>query len=211
MTHFRFIVIPLMGAAIAWSGIAREARGQQPLSAKPATSSRKAIGFRLADWKTSHFHDAAAADQTEQTLKKIGCETERQNHDGHIDLRFRCPTWKQLTVESDEQLVQWHQWLGNLEMLTMVVDPPLPMNLVTVRFKLDGQRHLHVKSADEAASMRQVLEMMGCDVEQAEHNGHIDLTFRCPQWKSVGFPDHPTAHSWQDWLRQQGFATEHNH
>lgn len=197
------VIATVIGSSLAYA--------QQPAKLASVSTVKKTIGFRLANWETAHFHDASAADKTETALKKIGCETQRQAHDGHIDLRYRCVGWKQLTVETDEHLVQWHQWLGDRGMQTLVVDPPASMNMVTVRYQMSKQGHLHIHDADEAVHTQQALEMIGCIVSKSEHNGHIDLTFNCPEWKTIGFPVCAIAHEWEAWLKLQGFRTEHKH
>ncbi len=208
MMH-RLIVLAVAAWPLAGNLAAQQASNAS--ATRDSATARKIIGFRLADWKTAHFHDVNQADSAEQTLTKIGCEVNRSQHDGHIDLRFRSPTWKQITLETDEQVEQWSQWLVQQGMLTLIVDPSPDMKLSRVSYQLTAPRTLHVHNADEAEYTCQVLDMLGCQVRRTDHNGHMDLEITCPDWKTVGCPDCPTAHGWQDWLQQQGFTTRHQH
>ncbi len=197
------MIVSLMGCTLT-------AQSASNASASGATP-QKIIAFRLPEWKTAHFHDEARADQAEQTLTEIGCEVTRFAHDGHTDLRYRCQTWKQVALESDERVIQWNQWLIKQGMLTTVVDPAPHVKLSRVAYQLSETRTLHIHDAEEAKYTQDVLEMLGCQVSRSEHNGQIDLQFTCPEWKTIGCNGCPTAHGWQDWLKQQGFATKHSH
>jgi hypothetical protein len=43
------------------------------------------------------------------------------------------------------------------------------------------------------------------------HEGHFDLAYRCRDWRQAQFPDHASAHKWQDWLTALGFDVQHQH
>lgn len=79
-----------------------------------STSSAQAaeiVRYKLADWKAKHIHDAKKADTISDTLKKLGCETARAEHNGHIDVRYRCPQWRQLDLKTHEEASKWEKWL----------------------------------------------------------------------------------------------------
>ena len=44
-----------------------------------------------------------------------------------------------------------------------------------------------------------------------DYNGHVDVTVSCPNWMTIGLPTDHLAHVWQDWLRSNGFETQHSH
>lgn len=184
---------------------------QQTSTASAAGDDKKSIGFRLADWKTAHFSTAEQASQAEQTLRQIGCEVEKFDHDGHVDLKYRCVTWKRITVNSDEQIAQWNSWLDKHGLQTMIVDPDSGVSCSRVGYQLADSRRVGVGSNQEANSTRQILELMGCQVTVHDNDGRIELEYSCPEWKTVGFPNCGIAHSWQDWMKQMGFATRHSH
>lgn len=81
-----------------------------------ATQSVRAAGqelvdYRLTEWKTKHFQDAEKADSLATSLKKLGCEVKRDSHDGHIDVAYRCPLWRRLSLGSHDEAHRWENWL----------------------------------------------------------------------------------------------------
>jgi len=68
------------------------------------------VRYRLADWKRKHLHDTAKADKIADVLKKLGCEVEKADHNGHIDVKYRCPQWRQISVESADEAARWQRW-----------------------------------------------------------------------------------------------------
>jgi hypothetical protein len=49
------------------------------------------------------FGDAAKAKTHHDTVKKLGCEATRQErHDGHVDVRYRCPRWKEIALKDHD-------------------------------------------------------------------------------------------------------------
>ena len=82
------------------------------MMAIPALASAdEIVRYQLKDWKAKHIHDDKKADTIHQTLKKLGCETKKAEHNGHIDVRYRCPEWGQLELDSHEEAHKWEKWL----------------------------------------------------------------------------------------------------
>ena len=69
------------------------------------------VRYQLSDWKAKHIHDDKKADVIAQTLKKLGCETKKEQHNGHIDIKYRCPKWRQLDLKSHAEAHKWEKWL----------------------------------------------------------------------------------------------------
>ena len=55
------------------------------------------------------------------------------------------------------------------------------------------------------------LKKLGCEVKTHKHNGHIDVTYRCPKWRQLDLDTHAAAHKWESWLKEFQFQTEHKH
>jgi len=172
---------------------------------------QKTIGFRSIKWQTKHIHDAGEAARLIESLEKIGCEVIQQDHNGHLDVRYRCPTWKSISVQNDEFASQWSAWLAGNGIEAVIVDPPATPGLEILRFRLADWHNVHMSDANEVAQMISMLKMIGCQAEQHEHNGHIDVRFKCADWKTIALHNHEAAHSWQGWLNNLGFQTEHTH
>ena len=69
------------------------------------------VRYQLSDWKAKHIHDAKKADTIAKTLKKLGCELKKDQHNGHIDVKYRCPKWRQLSLDSHADAHKWEKWL----------------------------------------------------------------------------------------------------
>jgi len=103
---FGWLALVLLGGIAAQSQVQAQTQAQTP--AAPGF----VVKYRLASWKTSHLHDTAKAKQMHDVLKKnLGCEVELHDHDGHLDLRYRCVSWRSITLASDAQAHQWVDWL----------------------------------------------------------------------------------------------------
>jgi hypothetical protein len=69
------------------------------------------VNFRLVQWRSAHYDDAKLAQANLTTFKKIGCEVEQNQHGGHVDVRYRCPTWRSIAAKSHVEAHQWEKWL----------------------------------------------------------------------------------------------------
>lgn len=72
---------------------------------------KEAVDYRLMEWQTKHFHDAEKANLHVATLKQLGCEVRQDAHDGHIDIVYRCPAWRRMSVETHAAAHRWEGWL----------------------------------------------------------------------------------------------------
>ena len=82
------------------------------MAALPAIASAdEIVRYQLSDWKAKHIHDTKKADTIAQTLKKLGCELKKAEHNGHIDVKYRCPKWRQLDLDSHAEAHKWESWL----------------------------------------------------------------------------------------------------
>lgn len=76
------------------------------------------VRYQLKDWKAQHIHDAKKAETIFQTLKKLGCELKKEQHNGHIDVKYRCPEWRQLKLDTHEDAHKWEKWLKEYKFTT---------------------------------------------------------------------------------------------
>lgn len=72
------------------------------------------VDFRLQQWRTMHFDDGVKAEKHLKTVKDLGGEAIKENHNGHVDVRYRCVAWKQMRVDSDDEAHQWERWLKSV-------------------------------------------------------------------------------------------------
>ena len=80
-------------------------------AAAKASEVAESVAFRSREWQSLHAKDAADADKTLATLRKLGCETKIDNHGDHSDVTFRSVEWREVTLESHENADRWEQWL----------------------------------------------------------------------------------------------------
>lgn len=89
------------------------------LSMIPAMAmAEETVRYQLTDWKAKHIHDAKKADTIVTTLKKLGCEVKKHSHAGHIDVTYRCPKWRQLSLDSHADAHKWENWLKEFNFKT---------------------------------------------------------------------------------------------
>jgi hypothetical protein len=69
------------------------------------------VEYRLVNWKTLHFHEAGKANLHFKTMKDLGCEAKQHPHNGHIDVTYRCPAWRRITLPTDAEAHNWERWL----------------------------------------------------------------------------------------------------
>ena len=75
---------------------------------------RHIVDFRLMQWRAKHCHDTGEADSHYKALKSLGCQVEKHEHNGHIDLRYRLPFWKSLALKSDQEAHKWQKYLNKM-------------------------------------------------------------------------------------------------
>jgi len=188
------------------------AQTAQNVGATVPAQNTKTIGFRSVAWQHKHIHDMAAAAKLIESLEKIGCEVIQEDHNGHLDVRFRCANWKSITVENDDFAKQWTAWLAGNGLETVVVEPPATPGLEIVKFRKAEWQQVHLHDAQQVDQMITMLKLIGCEANKQEHDGHFDVRYRSgAEWKTIALHSHDAAHSWQDWLKSLGFETEHSH
>ena len=81
-----------------------------PMVATGTATAEEVVRYRLETWKRKHLHDVDKAERIIDTLKKLGCEVEQFDHNGHIDVKYRCPQWRQINPETRDEAVRWERW-----------------------------------------------------------------------------------------------------
>ena len=80
-----------------------------------------------------------------------------------------------------------------------------------VSFRLTDWKAVHLHDAKAAGTLVVTLEKIGCEVQKHSHGDHIDVKYRCPEWKSIRLKSHDDAHQWEKWFKGKGFETHHEH
>jgi hypothetical protein len=173
---------------------------------------QETLAFRMTDWKASHFDSSQDAQRHLEMLKQIGCEVAAEQHSGHIDVRARTGGWKSITLSSCALCDQWESWLktAGFETLHGHSHAPAP-GAVAVQFQLPTWKTQHFTNQTQAAEAALWFKALGCEVQQGQHAGHIDLNVRCATARTLVCDSHDQAHELQNWLNQNGFQTQHTH
>lgn len=95
--------------------------------------------------------------------------------------------------------------------LILLIVPSLAMADEIVRYQLEDWKAKHIHDAKKAKTIAATLKRLGCEMKQAQHNGHIDVRYRCPKWRQLELDSHEEAHKWEKWLKEYEFKTEHKH
>lgn len=191
--------------------------------AEPANQ-QSTIAYRLAKAKTMHFEDQATADKHFQVVQKLGCVVSQDAHGGHIDVRYSCPDWKSLTVESHSLAHQWQEWLKKSGFETLHAEPAgVPHNHAhdhahdhaagheAVSYSLSKWVTQQHQTESAARSSAAVLRGLGCEVKEAPNGAMFEVSFRCPKEMSLQLTSHEVAHGWEAWLKRMGFQVRHEH
>lgn len=80
-----------------------------------------------------------------------------------------------------------------------------------VDYRLTAWKKKHFHDAEKASDQATLLKKLGCEVEQDNHGGHIDVSYRCQNWRRMTLKSHSEAHRWEAWLKSVGFETNHVH
>lgn len=81
----------------------------------------------------------------------------------------------------------------------------------TVAFTLPNWKTMHFEDSRKAAQHADAIKKLGCEIKQGQHAGHIDVSYRCVQWRTMELANHQLADQWIGWLKGSGFDTSHAH
>ena len=177
-----------------------------------AAESGESVAYRAKEWKSLHVENEADVQRTIDMLKKLGCETRLDQHNGHSDVTFRSPEWKEVTLDSHENADQWEQWLTRNGFQTLHGhDHVSNRDAIVVQYGQTEWQAQHFEDERQAAEFMAMCKGLGCDVRKDAHSGHIDVTYRCTSRRNLTCVDHEDAHTLQAWLEKKGFETEHVH
>ena len=80
-----------------------------------------------------------------------------------------------------------------------------------VQFRLTKWKTMHFEETAKAETHLATVKKLGCEVKAGDHGGHIDVSYRCAEWRSLAVGTDAGAHKWEKWLRASGFETAHQH
>jgi hypothetical protein len=72
------------------------------------------VQYRLTDWKARHIHDNNELAQLLALYRGLGCEVTTSGHNGHTDVKARCPEWMEIKVQSHDAANAWQKFLTDM-------------------------------------------------------------------------------------------------
>ena len=94
---------------------------------------------------------------------------------------------------------------------SLLLIPSIGMSAEIVRYQLGSWKAKHIHDEKKAETIVTTLKKLGCEVKKNQHNGHVDVNYRCPKWRQLDLKSHADAHKWEAWLKEFQFKTEHKH
>ncbi len=76
-----------------------------------------------------------------------------------------------------------------------------------VGFRLTEWKTFHSHSEAEAKQQIATLMKIGCEVKSENHGNHIDVQYRCVNWKALKLASDPLVNQWSTWCESQGMET----
>ncbi len=80
-----------------------------------------------------------------------------------------------------------------------------------VEYRLTDWKTMHFHDVNKGRQHIEAVKKLGCEVKQSNHGDHLDVSYRCKDWKKMTVASHDLAHKWEDWLKASGFETKHAH
>jgi len=74
-------------------------------------------------------------------------------------------------------------------------------------FRLTQWKTIHSSSAGQAANESETLKKIGCEVVSENHGNHMDIKYRCLEWKSIKLGTDQLVNQWQMWCADKGMET----
>ncbi|MEL6894578.1 MAG: hypothetical protein AAFP90_00550 [Planctomycetota bacterium] len=96
------------------------------------------------------------------------------------------------------------------DLATVDVDANMPAD-ESVDYQLSTWKKKHLHDAKKAEVIIKTMKALKIEVKTAQHNGHIDLSYRCPKWKKMNLKTHEEAQKWMKWFKDYGFEAKHEH
>lgn len=76
-----------------------------------------------------------------------------------------------------------------------------------IGFRLTEWKTIHAQTADQAEKEIAALKKIGCEVTSEKHDGHTDINYRCPKWKSMKLTSETLVDQWSSWCDAKGMET----
>ena len=76
-----------------------------------------------------------------------------------------------------------------------------------IGFRATTWKTVHSSSNDQAEQVVATLKKLGCEVKTSNHGDHVDVSYRCENWRSMHPETETLLHQWSTWCQDQGMET----
>lgn len=76
-----------------------------------------------------------------------------------------------------------------------------------IGFRVSEWKTIHSHDASVMQTEMQTLTKIGCEVTTASHGDHVDLKYRCSNWKTIEVPTDELSKQWTAWLADKEMET----
>lgn len=80
-------------------------------------------------------------------------------------------------------------------------------NAKKIGFRTGDWKTIHAASTEQAEQEAATLKKIGCEVTTENHGNHIDVKFRCAEWKSMKVATDQLVNQWSAWCANKGMET----
>ena len=78
---------------------------------------------------------------------------------------------------------------------------------IKMGYRLEAWKTLHSSTSEEAQQAIATLEKIGCEVKSQKHGSHIDVSYRCLDWRSMKLSSSQLVNQWSSWCQARGMET----
>ncbi|MBL8811477.1 MAG: hypothetical protein JNM43_14995 [Planctomycetaceae bacterium] len=195
-----------------------------PSSIMAAEEEAFVFAYRATEPITKEFDDPKKAAAYDKALKTLGCKAKVESHDGHIDITFQQPRWTLVTLQSEELVHKWQDFLNDEGCETLHSEDPEhheehddahkhahDKEMEIISFQTKDWVEKHFEKEGTGAEFVVVCKALGCEFKEDIHDGHADVSFRCAKPRTIECAGHEAAESRAEWLTKLGFAVKHDH
>ncbi len=182
------------------------------------------FAYRLMEPQTKEFEDSKKGEAFMKALGKLGCKSKTESHEGHMDVTYQQPRWTLVTLQSEELVHKWQDWLTDAGCETLHSEDPEheeehdeahkhehDADMEVIAFQTTDWIEKHFEKAGTGAEFVVVCKALGCEFKEDVHDGHADVTFRCAKPRTIECAGHEAAEKRAEWLTKLGFAVKHDH
>ena len=90
---------------------------------------------------------------------------------------------------------------------SLVPAKPVKSSAMKMGYRVEAWKTLHSSTSEEAEQSISTLEKIGCEVKSRKHDNHIDVIYRCVNWRSMKLSNSQLVEQWSSWCKDRGMET----